>query len=337
MIKSFRTLPITLMVALLLIAPVGVAKAEHPTAIGTTRVAQWKDDKQAAFTMGFDDGIADQLTLVIPELQKRKMVATFYLNPGKGEYVAVKSQWEKAPETGVAVLGDHTMTHSGVKDFANAEVEIGQCDDIILGMNPAGKVPRLISFAQPGVPPGHWNITGEEYKQILAEHHLIDRGDYRGHGAMFHEKTADEMVGLADRALANGGVEYIVFHSIGPGTIPTPLPIFLEFLDKLETRHDRLWIIDHISAYKYETERNGAQVQVLGATDDKISLSLKSTADPQLFDFPLTLITQVSAKSPQYQVTQGIQKTTVTAANSAIQFDALPNGDPIVIQPIGAP
>jgi len=314
-----------------------LAFAEHSADLGTTRIAQWKGDKQAAFTMGFDDGIADQLTLVIPELQKRKMIATFYLNPGKGEYASVKSQWEKAPETGVAVLGDHTMTHQGVKDYANAEEEIGHCADIILSMNPTGRVPRLISFAQPGVPAGHWNISIDEYKQILAEHHLIDRGDFRDHGAMFHETTADEMAALVDRALAKGGVEYIVFHSIGPGTIPTPLPLFLEFLDKLQSRMDRVWVVDHISAYKYEQERKGAAVQVVGATDAKITLNLKSSTDPQLFDYPLTLITQVSPKSTQYQVTQGAQKTTATAANGTIQFDVLPNADPIVIQPVGGP
>lgn len=317
---------------LLLFTPL---QAEHTAPPGTTRVAQWKDDKQAAFTLGFDDGIADQLDLVIPELQKRKMVATFYLNPGRGEYKAVQGRWEKAPETGVAVMGDHTMTHQGVKNAAHAEIEIGQCADIVRSMTP-GKPPTLVSFAQPGVGPGQWNITGEEYKQVLANHHLIDRGDFRGHGAMFHVRNADEMVGLADIALAKGGVEYIVFHSIGPGTIPTPVPIFMEFLDKLETRSDRVWLIDHISAYKYEQERKGAEAHVLESSNAHIRLELKSSADPQLFDYPLTLITQVPAKATQYQVTQGAQKTVVPVVNGTIRYDALPNTLPIVIQPVGA-
>jgi len=331
--KLSRTFPCLLFV--LLIAPCVRLLAEHTAPPGTTRVALWKDDKQAAFTLGFDDGIVTQLDVVIPQLQKRKMVATFYLNPGSGEYKAVQSRWEKAPETGVAVLGDHTMTHRGVKDMASAEIEIGQCADIIRSMTP-NKPSTLVSFAQPGVGPGQWNITGDEYKQVLAEHHLIDRGDFRGHGAMFHVRTADEMTVLADTALAKGGVEYIVFHSIGRGTIPTPEPIFMEFLDKLEARADRLWLIDHISAYKYEQERQGAQVQVLEASDARIRLELKSPADPQLFDYPLTLITQVPAKSSQYHVTQGAQKSVVPVVNGTIRYDALPNSLPIVIQPAGA-
>ena len=160
-----KTPCVLLLLTALSLAPINLLHAEHTAPPGTTRVALWKDDKQAAFTLGFDDGIVNQLDIVIPELQKRKMVATFYLNPGSGEYKAIQSRWEKAPETGVAVLGDHTMTHRGVKDLASAEIEIGQCADIIRRMTP-GKPPTLVSFAQPGVGPGQWNITGEELSLI---------------------------------------------------------------------------------------------------------------------------------------------------------------------------
>ena len=324
------------LVCLLVGSLAAAARAEHSPAPGTTRVARWKDDKQAAFTMGFDDGIPNHLTLVIPELRKRRMAATFYLVADKAEFKQKKAEWEKIGAAGDGIaLGDHTMTHRGVADLANAREEIGHAGEIILAMQP-GRTPRLMSFAQPGVAPGAWKINGDEQRQILAEYHLVDRGDFRGHGAMFHQKTADEMVGLADMALAKGGVEYIVFHSVGPGTIPTPEPMFMGFLNKLERRRDRLWITDHISAYKYETERNTAEVRAEEITPRKVRLSVRSAADPQFFDGTLTLVTAVPLGWSRCQVTQGKSRTVAVAANGAIMYEATPGVDPVFIEPVPA-
>lgn len=309
------------------------AFAEHAPAIGTTRIAQWKDDMQAAFCLQFDDGIPNHLSIVIPEFQKRKMVGTFFLNPGKAEQKAILDKWKEAPNTGVVVLGNHTMTHGGFKDFAGADEEFGKANEIILGMVP-GKQPRLLGFATPGVGPGRWPLTGPEKKQLLEKYNLVDRGDFAGHGAMFHQRTADEMAGLADNALSKGGMEYIVFHSIGPGTIPTPVTIFMDFLDKLDAMHYRLWITDLVSAKKYETERNNGKVQVAEASSRKIQLNLTSEADPQFYDAPLTLVTQVAPGWQRCQVTQGTTKTTVLPVNGTIRFDAMPNGGSITLEPL---
>ena len=317
----------------ILVAAAGVARAEHAPAVGTTRIAQWRGDRQAAFTMEFDDGDVSHLCIVIPELQKRKMVGTFFLNPGKAENRALISDWREAPKTGAAVLGDHTMTHCGFKDRAGAEVEIGQAQKIVMDMVP-GKQPRLLAFATPGVGAGRWPITGAEQKEILAEYNLVDRGNYAGHGAMFHQRTADEMVALADSALSKGGVEYIVFHAIGKGTIPTPVPIFMDFLDKLESRRDRLWLTDVVSAHQYAAERSSGEVRLVEADSRQIRLSLTSKVDAQFYDAPLTLVTQVAPGWLRCQVTQNAIKTTATVVNGTVRFDAMPNAGAITLDPL---
>src|ERR1043165_8143557 len=75
-----------------LLIPAPLAAADKP---GTTRVATWKDDKQAAFMLMFDDSCQTHVKNAIPELVKRGMVGTFYLNPGSGHYAALKNNWEK--------------------------------------------------------------------------------------------------------------------------------------------------------------------------------------------------------------------------------------------------
>ena len=101
------------------------AVAEQP-GIGQTRVAQWKDDRTAAFLLMFDDSWPSHYQVAAPELAKRKMTATFYICPGKGEYKAGAKEWEENVWKMGMVYGVHTMTHKGVKDLENAEYEIGE-------------------------------------------------------------------------------------------------------------------------------------------------------------------------------------------------------------------
>src|SRR5205085_11793571 len=140
---------------------------------------------------------------------KRGLTATFYICPGKGEYQKFAKVWEESLWKQGMVYGDHTMTHKGVKDFANADFEIGECARIIRKITP-GKDERLVSFAQPGVGPNDWNITTEHLDAVLKKHHLINRPPFTNHGAVYHLKTAEEMLALADKAVASKGMEYLV-------------------------------------------------------------------------------------------------------------------------------
>ena len=58
--------------------------ASSLAADGDSQVLKWKDGKKACFLLGFDDSAPSQLKNVVPELQKRKIVGTFYLVTGNG-------------------------------------------------------------------------------------------------------------------------------------------------------------------------------------------------------------------------------------------------------------
>jgi hypothetical protein len=77
-------------------------------ATGDSQVARWKDNKTACFLLMFDDSMMSAFQVAIPELVKRSMIGTFYVNPGKSEWTSNVSQWEtNIPKTGM-VYGDHT-------------------------------------------------------------------------------------------------------------------------------------------------------------------------------------------------------------------------------------
>jgi len=307
----------------------------HAQVAGTSRVAAWKDDKKSAFLIMLDDSIPTDINVVIPELQKRNLTATFYINPATTHYQKAKDQWEKElPALHGVVYGNHTMDHQGLKDFATADADLAQVNAIILKAFP-GKEPRLISFAKPGVGKDKWTITDEDYQKALAKNNLIAREPATGlNAAQFNNlKTAEGMLAIVDQGIAKGHVRSILFHGVGGDWLVTPTDVFTAFLDGLVAKKDQVWITDHISAHKYETERKTAKVNVLESAPKKIRLELKDEADDQLYDFPLTLITDVPADWKKVQVTQGATKTTVAPTDGKIQFDALPNSEAITLQP----
>lgn len=331
-------LAVTLLAAFVMVSS---AKGDAP---GTARVARWKDDKKAAFLLMFDDSWPSHWQVAVPALVARKMTATFYINPGKGEYQKFKDKWEKEIWTNGVVYGVHTMTHQGVKDVANAEYEIGECAKIVAATG-SGKTPRLISWAMPGVGPGKWNITGDELKTLLTKYHLVDRPPFAGHGIVYHLQTTKQMLEVVDKGIASGGMEYLIAHGVERGPDMNwgyqdfwawKQEIFFAVLDGLVERRDRgdLWITDHISYHQYETERDTAKIETVRANAQGIKLLLTCDADPAFYDQPLTVVCAVPSIWKACKVAQGSTSARVVATKGTIKFDAVPSSTPIEITPI---
>ena len=319
---------IFMLCAALILCPVGWS-ADAP---GATRIAKWKDDKQAAFMLMFDDSCQTHVKLVIPELVKRKLTGTFYLNPGSGQYQGVKNDWEVLiPKLGME-YANHTFTHKGAKDAADLDDELVKCDEAIARIA-GGKRPPLISFGQPGVPQGKWTVTDQELKDALAKHHLIMRPPVGGRFAEINLKTAADLFGIAEKALAAGSSDCVVFHGVGGDWLAASLQTFTDLLDKLVAAQDKLWIGGHIAVYSYQIEREGAKVAVEPAGSKSIRLKLTTSADPALFTAPLTLVTRVPNGWTRCKVSQGSATATVAVIDGMVRYDALPDGQPVVIQP----
>jgi len=321
-------------------APLQMSAAD----VGVTTVAKWRDNKKAAFLLMFDDSAPTQIKNVIPELKKRNFTGTFYV--GRAGFA---DAWKNEMAGTGLEYANHTYTHSGAADAAKLDKEIRLCNESIIKATPNSKMPRLISWGQPGTPKGTWLVTKDQVKDALERYNLVNRGPFKGAGC--HYKTGKDMVAVAAKALSDGSAGYIVFHGVGGDWHSVPMPDFLQLLDYLVAKQDQVWVTDHIAAHKYETERNGAQVKVLDASDRKIQLSLtvrinpkfhdldgeeytSAKIDPKLYDAPLTLLTQVPASWRKCRITQGAQNTEVAATTGTLRYSAVPNGDQVTIQPL---
>ncbi|OGV57010.1 MAG: hypothetical protein A2X45_12535 [Lentisphaerae bacterium GWF2_50_93] len=296
--------------------------------LGSTEVAQWKDNKKASFLLMFDDGIPTHLKNVIPELKKRNFIGTFYLNPEVKWYS--KDKWEKDAKEAGMVFGNHTMTHAGAKNAAQAEDDISRCNEYILKMNPELKQPRLISFARPGGV--DWKVTPDEMKAIYAKYNLVPRPPSDARFGGIHIKNADGLIKVVDLAVEKGGSERLFFHGVGGDWLSQSTEDFVKMLDRLDANREKLWVTDPISMHKYETERNGAQVKILESGEKGIRIVLSTSADANLYDLPLTLITKVPAAWKKCKITQSGKTVTAEAANGEVQYEALPGKDEIQIR-----
>ncbi|HBC88668.1 MAG TPA: hypothetical protein DCZ94_17120 [Lentisphaeria bacterium] len=344
---NFRAMAISMLSVWTTCILIGIPQEiQAADAAGTTQIAKWKDNKKAAFLLMFDDNTPTQLKNAIPELKKRNFIGTFYVIPAKAQFYT--EPWKKEVPSSGMEYGNHTYTHSGAADAAKLDEEIRLANESIDKAYPDRKTPRLISWGQPGTPKGTWLVSKEQVKEALIKYNLVDRGPFVG--AAIHLKTGKDMIAAVDKAITAGSAGYIVFHGVGGDWLAPALPDFLQLLDYLVSKQDQVWVTDHISSHKYETERDGAEVKVAEATNKQIKLALtckiapkmralggetytNDKADPKLYDAPLTLITQVPASWQKCQITQGAQKMTATAANGSLQYSAIPNGEPITIQP----
>ncbi len=320
---------------------VGALTLDARAATGGTRIATWKYERQAAFLLIFDDSEPKHLANAIPELEKRGLMGTFYINPGSKWYDA--KGWERVAATTKMELANHTMHHSGATNNAEAEAELGDCQEVLHQLYPGRKSPRLISLSYPGGSP--WTISEGDKAAMLKKYHLVVRPPANGrpsvngqppeggHVGGVHLKTGAAMAAVVDRALANRNMDYVTFHGIGGDWLKVSMEDFIQLLDAVVAKRDQVWVTDPVSVHKYETERNQAKVQVLSSEPGLLRLALTSTADP-LYDEPLTLITPVPTDWKTCSVTQGDRRVTVAVEQGAVCYEALPDDAEIFLQPV---
>jgi len=292
----------------------------------TTEILRWKDGKKGVFFMGFDDSTPTSMSKVIPELQKRKMTATFYTVPGSAWHKKNQELWDH-PLPGVE-YGNHTYTHKGVASREELEGELRRANDEIARCFPDRKLPRLISFGKPGGVP--WSLTPDETRAVLAKFNLIWRPDFRGYPGQI--KTVEELAALPAKAVAEGGMEYVYFHGVDGDWLSTPWDVFTALLDALEKERNELWITDPVSWHQYATERDSTKIKLLESTLTKLRIGLESSLDVQLYNLPLTLSTRVPAGWSECTVTQGERSRKVPVRSGIIVYDALPGGGAVTLQ-----
>ena len=297
---------------------------------GDAEVTKWANGANGAFMLMFDDGWPSAWQAAMPALEERKLPADFYIIPSKGEFKVFEKKWLEIFKTKTLFrFGNHTWSHNGFDDYDGAVQEFKKCTDY-LRENVPGKKDRLISYAQPGVKAGRWNINGEQEMEICRAQGLVPRPTFRDHGATYHLKNKDEMLDKAKKAVKEGICEYVIFHGVAVDDPKrgyqdfwaVPTKEYLPFFDEVAAMRDRgeLWVADHVSVHQYETEFKSARIKKLGRSAKGYRFSLSCEADPKLYDYPLTVKVEVPS-------------TWKNAVNGYVLVNVIPDGKPFEVMP----
>ena len=291
-----------------------VAPIAALAAPGDAEVTKWAHGAKGAFMLMFDDGWPSLWQAAMPALEERQLPADFYIIPDKGEFKVFEKVWKEKFKNPLFRFGNHTWTHGGFDDYEGAVQEFGKCTDY-LRANVPGKPGRLISYAQPGVPGGRWNINREQEEQICRDQGLVARPPFHDHGATFHLQNKDDMLSKAKKAAAEGIAEYVIFHGVEVDDPKrgyqdfwaVPVKEYIPFFDEVAAMRDRgeIWVADHISVHQYETERATAKVRATKDGTKGIRLAVTCDADPKLYDYPLTLKVEVPSDWKAAKFRQG--------------------------------
>lgn len=297
--------------------------------LGRTVVNTWKDGKKAAFLISFDDNLPSQLENVVPLLDQRQITGTFYVVPGGPLWAPDEARWIEAAQSPYIVLANHTFTHEGVNSVEELDAELSKCNDVLYGIYANRSRPFLLSFGQPGGVP--WNVTPEEQSTAFQRHFLVERPPFRG--SPMNYTTPDELLAAVDESITQGAMGHVEMHGVGGDYLETPVEWLVALLDKLEAEKDQLWVPDQAAFAQYVAERDTADVRVISASANEIRATLTTQQDPAIYNYPLTLTTEVPAAWRSALVTQAGTAVEVPVVNGAINYDARPGPGEIRITP----
>ena len=304
--------------------------------IGDTIICKWKHGKVAAFSVGGDDSLRSQLYFAIPEMDKRGLRGTWWVNPGRGGSINYKNQddswaqcwiacnkdWQSAAAKGHD-FANHSLHHLGAKSYQEAEYEISETAKIIWKTNPRQ---RLQLFLKGGGTT--WEITDEELSQLLLKYDCVyGRGGGQEDPTWENNPSADTLKGYVDSAIKEGSWHLVAFHGIGSNCEwggPVDGGAFIALLGYLVEKSGLVWTGTHTEVHKYDQERSTATARVHEKSSDHITLTLKSLKDPRLYDYPLTLRTKVPEALSRVFIKQKETSTEHPVLSGVVQYEAIP-------------
>ena len=316
--------------------------AETP---GTTVICKWKDNKKAAYSLGADDGLDSQLDYMVPEILKRGFYATFWVNPGHSgnRFKRRYDDWKEAAKNGCD-FGNHTYRHISVDNMEDAEYEMRECAMAIREANPSQGL-QLFRYGGGS----DWNVPREEIKLLMCKYGCaLDRGG----GAtdrMYHSQavpggknktwsvTPEECSMFVSRALESGDWRMSIVHGVGPNAeyLPTDEKAYGALLDGLYENKNEIWVSSNTRIHKYMTERDGAKAARLEINENYLRIIITAGLNPYLYDYPLTVKTNVPFEWQYCDVAQGRNKIAVKSSYGYITYEALPDMGEITVTKAG--
>lgn len=304
-------------------------------------VATWHGFKQCAISYTMEDSYDNQFKIALPIFYDHDYPCTFFLTTRWCD----KTKWDAlriaTTERGCEV-GSHTVDHA-VYDTLSRERQKQDILDANARINVKLPMYKCNTFAYTNCVVGDTSVISRHYFAARGCHGYVERAtpnDYLNISSLMcgseeAVRTLDDFKNGFATAKSSGGWCIFSLYDIddGNGWSPTSSKVLRESLDYLkeQEKSNSYWVTTFKNAAKYSKERDRAKVEMLRATDDKLTISVEDGLDDELYDYPLTLRCPLPFGWKEVEVLQNevVIKSEIKTINGCkyIIFDAVPDGN----------
>ena len=290
------------------------------------KVADYKDGKECAVSLTFDDSMKEHYTIVAPELEKRGFRGTFWMvgawMPAVAEADTTHFTWAEAKEMSDRghEMSNHTWSHPYMTMLSDEDLlnEIKKNDEAIL-VN-IGKPSTTFCFP--------YNAFNEKVIAAAMEGRVGARlkefwlGGQNSPKEYLHKQVED--------ALASGSWIAGMTHGINYGydcySDPTE---FTDFLDHLKSLESRIWIGTFRDVAAYTAVAKDVTLTVEPA-EKGITVTPTTTLDKALYETALTMTVNTDGKKIKAEQDGKSLEVTYRDNNAYVTF--CPFGGPVTIR-----
>ena len=321
--------------------------------VGSTVVTTWKDNKACAYSISFDDSLYNsnikfEQSFNTYDLYGSLVLITKYIDDGTNPWHENNGSWSlyKAMlDRGRFDVISHTLTHPDLRTLTAVQIDAELATSYDKIYSNTGYKPLVM-----GAPYGANNST---VMKEAAKYYLADRTalvDFSNGGNEYDttdyynlkcscaltNTTVKELNNFLDQAIAEKSWSILVGHGCdGEGYSPPTLATWNSHFRYIQSKASLIWNGKLNDVIRYLKERQFASISFGFATSSQIQVSLNHSLDNSIYNYPLTLRTQVPAGWSSATVVQGSSSklVSVITENVAkyIYYEAIPNQGLITI------
>lgn len=329
---------------------------EYPLFIGHNAnleysISNWLDDKRAAVVLTFDDWSPGHPAIVIPELKKRKINATFFITNvlGTPNWDIVRNAYHDGNE-----IANHTKTHpdltkipgdqkkNEIRDSKNYFAEKLNGGNVLTFAYPFGRYDQVVidsvrnsdHIASRGVQPSSGNYTynfasnDNDYYRILTY-------------PMDSNISISQFSKQLSNIIEGGGLLTYLYHSIYSNTVTDNSYAQIHQdnlgrqLDTLLSKNKEIWLCTFAQAIQYHKEKKTAVLREVSkpfVNGNTWKVNLSDQLPDNLYFQALT----VNVKLPDnvdkiLSIYQNDKELNFNISSGYVMFNAIPDGGEIVI------
>jgi len=304
-------------------------------------VATWSGFKQCAISYTMEDSYDNQFKIALPIFHEHEYPCTFFLTTRWCD----RTKWDAlrvaTTEWGCEV-GSHTVDHA-VYDTLTRERQKQDILDANARINVKLPMYKCNTFAYTNCVVGDTSVISRHYFAVRGCQGYVERAtpnDYMNISSLMCGSNEavrnyqDFMNGFTTAKNSGGWCIFSIYDlDDGKGYSPLSSDVLRASLDYLkeQEKSNSFWVTTFKNAAKYSKERDNAKVEMLKASDDKLTITLEDGLDDELYDFPLSLRCPLPFGWNEVEVLQNevVIKSEVKIINGCkyIIFDAVPNGN----------